>query len=66
MSISTTTNHPSPLILPPTVPILPSFTTPWETPSDNVSETENKISETYTYFLDSLPTVGLDRKIGRP
>ena len=54
MSISLTTNHPIPPILPPTVPILPSFTTPWETPLEDVSEAENDVSEPSVPSLDSL------------
>ena len=53
ISISPTTNHPSPSILPPTVPFFPSFTTPWETPLDDFSEAENNISEPSDPSLDS-------------
>ena len=35
---------------------MPSFTTPWETPLDDVSEAENDISEPSAPSLDSLPS----------
>ena len=64
MLISPTTNNPSPSILLPTVssillpsvPFLSSFTTPWETPLDDISEYENDIADPSDPSIDSLPS----------